>query len=252
MVMGHVLVSLAIVMAACGGSPAPAPAPPTNTARETAAPPPVELAKPQVALDAPTHSFGAAVTRMGLYRDAMCVCRDKPCIDELTDKMTRWGQVSAKTPDTETPSEAKQREMGTIIGELTKCMTTVLNAQPTHSYVSAGATAEVASNTQAPSQAPGVADAVVRMGQFRDAMCKCTDKRCVEEVTEQMARWGQETAKGSGSGRSGGGGRHHGVTEADTTAMAAVTEEMTKCMIVILVADAQQPPPAPQPAPPTP
>lgn len=239
MAMGHVVVSLVIMMAACGGSQAPASAPPANTARQ-AAPPPVEPPPPPPALDTPTHSVAESLTRMGLFRDAMCGCRDQPCLDELSAKMSRWGEATARQPGQEQPSATQQKEMERIVEDMTKCMTTVMTGHPNQSYTSAGATAGAATNTQA--SATSGADVVARMGQFRDAMCKCFDKPCADEVTEQMTRWGQELA------RSGGGTER--VTEADTKAMAAVTEEMTQCMVTAMTANPQPPPPANKPAPP--
>jgi hypothetical protein len=45
-------------------------------------------------------------------------------------------------------------------------------------------------------QASAAADAILaKFNEFTDAMCKCTNKDCVQGVSDQMATWGTEMAK---------------------------------------------------------
>jgi hypothetical protein len=83
----------------------------------------------------------------------------------------------------------------------------------------------------------GAGQAIAKMGEFKDKMCACKDKACTEKVTEEMTKWGQEQAKG--------GDKDAKVSEEDTKKMAAVTEEMTKCMTKIMTDAAGAPGGAP-------
>jgi hypothetical protein len=84
----------------------------------------------------------------------------------------------------------------------------------------------------------GASDAIAKMTDFKDQMCKCADKACAEKVTEAMTKWGQDMAKE-------GGDKEAKISEDDTKKMASVTEEMTKCMTKAMMAGAMPPPAAP-------
>jgi hypothetical protein len=84
----------------------------------------------------------------------------------------------------------------------------------------------------------GASDAIAKMSDFKDQMCKCADKACADKVTESMTKWGQDMAKE-------GGDKAAAVSEEDTKKMAAITEEMTKCMTKAMTAGMTPPPAAP-------
>jgi hypothetical protein len=85
----------------------------------------------------------------------------------------------------------------------------------------------------------GGSDVAAKMGEFRDQMCKCTDKACADKVTESMAKWTQDNAKeGSKEAAK--------PTEEDMKKMTAISEEYSKCMQKVMTASA--PPPAAPPA----
>jgi hypothetical protein len=70
----------------------------------------------------------------------------------------------------------------------------------------------------------GASDAIAKMSDFKDQMCKCADKACADKVTEAMTKWGTEAAKEASADKDA------KISEEDTKKMASVTEEMTKCM----------------------
>lgn len=86
----------------------------------------------------------------------------------------------------------------------------------------------------------GGSDAIAKITEFKDQMCKCADKACAEKVTEAMSKWTQEMAKEGAE-------KNAKMSEEDTKKAQAVSEEMTKCMGKIMAA-AAPPPPAPPPA----
>ena len=81
----------------------------------------------------------------------------------------------------------------------------------------------------------GTGDAIAKMTDFKDKMCKCADKACADKVTEEMTKWGQEAAKA-------GADKQEKISEEETKKMASVTEEMTKCMTKAMMAGAGAPP----------
>ena len=68
----------------------------------------------------------------------------------------------------------------------------------------------------------GSGEAMAKMTEFKDEMCKCKDMKCATDVTEKMTKWGQEQSKGQKEPPK--------MSEADTAKFAKVGEEMSKCM----------------------
>ena len=44
----------------------------------------------------------------------------------------------------------------------------------------------------------GAGEAMAKMGEFKDQMCKCTDKKCADGVQESMNKWSADNAKSAG------------------------------------------------------
>jgi hypothetical protein len=82
------------------------------------------------------------------------------------------------------------------------------------------------------------AAAMAKMAEFKDAMCKCKDAKCAQDVSDQMSRWTQEQTKGGKPGPK--------LSDADQKQAAALGEELGKCMQTAMAAST--PPPAPPPA----
>jgi hypothetical protein len=81
-------------------------------------------------------------------------------------------------------------------------------------------------------------DAVGKMNDFKEQMCKCTDKACADKVTEAMTKWGQDMAKEAGD-------KPVTPSEDDAKKLASITEDMTKCMTKAMGAAMAAPPAAP-------
>jgi hypothetical protein len=109
---------LAIVLTACGGSQPPPP-PVSNTAPIT----PVDAA-----VDAEPKGMAGVLAKMTRFSDDICTCSDRPCVNRVTDEMTRWGQEMAKSMDrnADKPSEADMKQMTVITERMAKCMTATL------------------------------------------------------------------------------------------------------------------------------
>jgi hypothetical protein len=111
--MGHALamktVLLAVMLAACGcGKQSPAQQPVANPASKA---------------DAPVKSVASAVAKMTAFRDQMCTCADKACIDRISQDMTTWAQRLREQGADINISDAEEQQIAEIADGLTKCMT---------------------------------------------------------------------------------------------------------------------------------
>jgi hypothetical protein len=85
-------------------------------------------------------------------------------------------------------------------------------------------------------------DAMAKMGEFKDQMCKCADKPCADKVQESMTKWGQDMAKEGGDKEAA------KPSEEDMKKQQQVVEDYSKCQQKILSAMAPPPPPPAAPA----
>jgi hypothetical protein len=85
------MLGFVVVLAACSGSGqstgATTPAPVANKAPPPSGPLEAEL----------TPAPDEPIAMMRQFSDQMCACHDKPCADEVTDRMMAWGQEMSKT-----------------------------------------------------------------------------------------------------------------------------------------------------------
>src|SRR6185503_10409206 len=65
-----------------------------------------------------------AAARMTAFKDRMCACKEKACIDQVTAEMAKWSAEHRSDPPGKT-SEEEQKKLGAISEEITKCMTQV-------------------------------------------------------------------------------------------------------------------------------
>lgn len=70
--------------------------------------------------------------------------------------------------------------------------------------------------------AGGAGEAMAKMTEFKDEMCKCKDAKCAQDVSDKMTKWSQEQSKNQKEGPN--------LSEADQKKAAAIGEEMGKCM----------------------
>src|SRR5262245_52542831 len=68
----------------------------------------------------------------------------------------------------------------------------------------------------------GAAEAMQKMSDFKDEMCKCKDAKCAQDVSDKMTKWSQEQSKNQKEPPK--------MSEEDQKKAAAIGEEMGKCM----------------------
>jgi hypothetical protein len=66
------------------------------------------------------------------------------------------------------------------------------------------------------------ANAMAKMKEFRDEMCKCKDAKCAQDVSDKMTKWGQEQSKNQKEPPK--------MNEADTAEAQKIGKEMGECM----------------------
>ena len=76
----------------------------------------------------------------------------------------------------------------------------------------------------------GAAEAMAKMTEFKDEMCKCKDAKCAQDVSDKMTKWSQEQSKNQKEPPK--------MSEEDQKKAAAIGEEMGKCMQTAMSAGA--------------
>jgi hypothetical protein len=89
------------------------------------------------------------------------------------------------------------------------------------------AVAMAALGTGCKSKGSGGGDALAKMTELKDEMCKCKDAKCAQDVSSKMTAWTQEQAK-SGAAK---------MSEADTKKAQSIGEELGKCMASAMTAN---------------
>jgi hypothetical protein len=101
-------------------------------------PPVAPTQPPEPAADPPQRftqgiepgSFQGVMVKMGEFRDKMCSCHDKTCVDAVTDEMTKWSVEVANRSSDVKPSEEQTKEISAVVEEFAKCMTAAMTAPP--------------------------------------------------------------------------------------------------------------------------
>ena len=70
--------------------------------------------------------------------------------------------------------------------------------------------------------ADGAGEAMAKMTEFKDEMCKCKDAKCAQDVSDKMTKWSQEQSKNQKEPPK--------MNEADTKKAQEIGEAMGKCM----------------------
>lgn len=65
-------------------------------------------------------------------------------------------------------------------------------------------------------------EAMAKMTWFKDRMCACKDSACMQQVSDEMTKWGQDQARSDREPPK--------MSEADMKAFTAIGEQMGTCM----------------------
>jgi hypothetical protein len=70
-----------------------------------------------------------------------------------------------------------------------------------------------------------IADALVKLGEFADDMCACTDRTCADTVSQEMTRWSADLAKDTEDFKP---------TPEEMEEATRVTERLSQCMVTAM------------------
>jgi hypothetical protein len=71
---------------------------------------------------------GGMMGQMKEFKDKMCTCKDKACVDKVNEEMTKWSTENASKNKDEKPSEEDMKEGAAIGQEMAKCMQKAMGA----------------------------------------------------------------------------------------------------------------------------
>ena len=171
-----VVASLAIAAAACGGK-----SPPPQTASEEKKAEPA-TAEPAVPAKTDNGFVEVAFVRMREYKAAVCACQDKACVDGAQKGLMDWAMEHMEELKDVQPTDAQNAEADKIQEEIDVC----------EARFGGGASEMPAEAEIPPQKAATVAEIIASMRSFKDQVCKCKDKACVDKVQKEMIDWAME------------------------------------------------------------
>jgi hypothetical protein len=70
-----------------------------------------------------SNDSGAAIARMGEFKDKMCACKTPACASDVTTEMTKWSQEMTKAQGDKPPAMSGEdtKKLTAISEELAKC-----------------------------------------------------------------------------------------------------------------------------------
>jgi hypothetical protein len=132
------------------------------------------------------------------YRDVACGCSDESCASAAETSLDDWrSRHKAKL------SNAQTADVAVLDNQLARCKSI------------AAATPSALSNGS-------FDDAMAKMEQFKNEMCTCKDTACAQKVSDEMAKWSQQMAKGNRMPPR--------MSDDDVKRATVIGEQMGKCM----------------------
>jgi hypothetical protein len=122
--------------------------------------------------------FAAALVEMEGFKTKMCACTDKACADKVQEDIKTWDRLM-RSKITAKPTDAQKVRGQGLENEIKECR----KKAETATAGAAGA-------------GPKIDAMLVKMGGFKDKVCACKDKPCLEAVDKEMTAWMAEAAKG--------------------------------------------------------
>jgi hypothetical protein len=70
-----------------------------------------------------------AMLQLDHFTDEICQCNDATCVQQVSEKMTRWGQqIVAQHPSLRQPTPAETQRLTKITERMAKCMMRAMDA----------------------------------------------------------------------------------------------------------------------------
>jgi hypothetical protein len=76
-----------------------------------------------------SFTFSRAMKAMTEFKDQLCACKDAPCVEKVSDAMTKWSmEMSKKHEDPPKMTEAETKQASDIGEQMAKCMQAAMGA----------------------------------------------------------------------------------------------------------------------------
>jgi len=117
------LAVVVVLAVGCGGSP------PAQKAQP--APPAASIANQAPPSAPPPKTMATMIAKLDEFKVQICACHDAPCVQQISDDMTRWGRDQADDPATQDlkPSDDESKHISEITKAMTECMTRAMAVQ---------------------------------------------------------------------------------------------------------------------------
>jgi hypothetical protein len=161
----------ALFLVACGGkSSAP---PQTAGSGAATAAPPAETTPP------PAGGTGEDILRvLRDYKVAVCNCKDAACVEAAQKPVLAWAEANAEALKAFEPTKEQEEEVDRIETESSACEEKIIAAS------GGGGT---------PAGPPiTAAEILAKMAEFKNKVCLCKDKACIEKVQSEMMEWAMQ------------------------------------------------------------
>lgn len=167
-----VVVSIAVLAAACGGK---SPAPQTASAEQKAEP----VAAEPAAAASPAGDFGdRAIAKMQEFKGQVCACQDQACVEEAQKGLTDWAMKHMEDLKEFNPTPEQEAVADRIEQDIDACEARF-----------GGEPSEAPEREMPPQKTASADEIIASMRSFKDQVCKCKDKACVEKVQQDMIEW---------------------------------------------------------------
>lgn len=126
---------------------------------------------------APSDPVEAALVELDVFKVKMCGCPDKTCADKLQLEYATW-QRNLRAKLTEKPNKLQELRGNSLEKELKECRKKAETATP-----------------GAPGGTSKVDAFLTTMQSYRDKICACTTKDCVQTLQKETDAWAGTAAK---------------------------------------------------------
>ena len=111
------LAVVVVLAVGCGGSQSP-PAKPPPTA------PSAPIAN-QAPAPPPPKTIATMIAKLDEFKVQICACHDAPCVQQISDDMTRWGRDQADDPAVKDlkPNDVESKQITEITQVMSECVT---------------------------------------------------------------------------------------------------------------------------------
>lgn len=171
--------------------------------------------------------FGAAAisAMFTSARDQVCACKDITCAERLKSEFKAKAKEIGLKQEFKKLGQDDQDKLEKVEEEIKAC----------ERRLEEGGPAIAASGTPVAGGNDIGARALAKLTVYKDQICACRDKACMDKVSEEMTAWAKAQPD-------------DGMTDDVTKQATAIGEQIGKCMVRITSSEAPAEPPADKPA----